>query len=305
LAAIFLLLSVTLLAAAQTTKVRGRVTDTSGEGIPFAGVYFENTTIGITTDLDGYYYLETRDLTAVTLIAQLLGYNTATTKVTPGVFNQRNFVLEVTDNELTGARVKADNRKARRLLANIDANRHRNDPDSHPEYVCDIYNKMELDLTHPREQLLSLRPIKENFPFLFDYIDTSTVSGVPYLPIMLSETVAERRHRSNPAADNETVKANRISGINPKHNLLTQFTGNLNNFNVIFLLNRGQPQSMNLAGNAGRTDLLVTWLYKMTVTDSNYKMAAVIGIMVFLVTAVISLVVYNTLPSVKDEEGFQ
>ncbi len=227
LAAIFLLLSVTLLAAAQTTKVRGRVTDTSGEGIPFAGVYFEDTTIGITTDLDGYYYLETRDLTAVTLIAQLLGYNTATTKVTPGVFNQRNFVLEVTDNELTGARVKADNRKARRLLANIDANRHRNDPDSHPEYVCDIYNKMELDLTHPREQLLSLRPIKENFPFLFEYIDTSTVSGVPYLPIMLSETVAERRHRSNPAADNETVKANRISGINPEGNMLSQFTGSL------------------------------------------------------------------------------
>ncbi|MEE3436960.1 MAG: sugar ABC transporter permease [Lachnospiraceae bacterium] len=87
--------------------------------------------------------------------------------------------------------------------------------------------------------------------------------------------------------------------------LLTQFTGNLNNFNVIYLLTRGQPQSMNLAGNAGRTDLLVTLLYKMTVTYTNYTMAAVIGIMVFVVTAVISLAVYNILPSVKDEEGFQ
>ena len=87
--------------------------------------------------------------------------------------------------------------------------------------------------------------------------------------------------------------------------LLTQFTGNLNNSNVIYLLTKGQPQSMNLVGNAGRTDLLVTWLYKMTVTDTNYKMAAVIGIMVFVVTAVISLAVYNILPSVKDEEGFQ
>ena len=87
--------------------------------------------------------------------------------------------------------------------------------------------------------------------------------------------------------------------------LLTQFIGNLNNFNVIFLLNRGRPQSMSLSNNAGSTDLLVTWLYKMTINDSNYKIAAVIGIMVFLVTAVISLVVYNTMPSVKDEEGFQ
>ncbi len=87
--------------------------------------------------------------------------------------------------------------------------------------------------------------------------------------------------------------------------LLTQFIGNLNNFNVIFLLNRGRPQSMSLSNNAGSTDLLVTWLYKMTINDSNYKIAAVIGIMVFLVTAVISLIVYNAMPSVRDEEGFQ
>lgn len=87
--------------------------------------------------------------------------------------------------------------------------------------------------------------------------------------------------------------------------LLTQFTGNLNNFNVIYLLSQGNPKTGNLVGGAGRTDLLITWLYKMTINDTNYRMAAVIGIMVFVVTAVISLVVYNILPSVKDEEGFQ
>ena len=43
----------------------------------------------------------------------------------------------------------------------------------------------------------------------------------------------------------------------------------------------------------------------MTVNDTNYKMAAVIGIMVFVVTAGISLIVYGLLPSVKDEEVFQ
>ncbi len=87
--------------------------------------------------------------------------------------------------------------------------------------------------------------------------------------------------------------------------LLTSYIGNLNNFNVIFLLTQGKPQSMMLEGGAGYTDLLVTWLYKMTVNDTNYRMAAVIGIMVFVVTAVISLAVYGILPSVKDEEGFQ
>ena len=87
--------------------------------------------------------------------------------------------------------------------------------------------------------------------------------------------------------------------------LLTSFTGNLNNFNVIFLLSGGGPKSMALSNNAGYTDLLITWLYKLTVNDTNYRLAAVIGILVFIVTAVISVVVYNMLPSVKDEEGFQ
>lgn len=87
--------------------------------------------------------------------------------------------------------------------------------------------------------------------------------------------------------------------------LLTSFTNNLNNFNVIYLLTQGKPTSMELTGGAGYTDLLITWLYKLTVNDTNYRMAAVLGIMVFVVTAVISLVVYRLLPSVRDEEGFQ
>lgn len=87
--------------------------------------------------------------------------------------------------------------------------------------------------------------------------------------------------------------------------LLTSFTGNINNFNVIFLLSGGKPLGMDLAGNAGHTDLLITWLYKMTVTDSNYKLAAVMGILVFVVCAVINLIVYNLIPSVKNEEDFQ
>ena len=75
---------------------------------------------------------------------------------------------------------------------------------------------------------------------------------------------------------------------------------------MIFLLSGGKPLSLELSGNAGYTDLLITWLYKMTVNDTNYKIAAVIGILVFVViTVIINLVVYNLMPSVKNEEDFQ
>jgi len=88
--------------------------------------------------------------------------------------------------------------------------------------------------------------------------------------------------------------------------LLTSFTGNINNFNVIYLLSGGKPQTMELSGNAGYTDLLITWLYKMTVSDEpNYKLAATIGILIFIVMAAINLIVYNMIPSVRNEEDFQ
>jgi arabinogalactan oligomer/maltooligosaccharide transport system permease protein len=87
--------------------------------------------------------------------------------------------------------------------------------------------------------------------------------------------------------------------------LLTSFTGNMNNFNVIYLLTGGGPNVQEYYGNAGKTDLLITWLFSLAVNDSNYKLAAVIGIMVFVVVAVLSLVVYNIIPSTRNEEEFQ
>lgn len=88
--------------------------------------------------------------------------------------------------------------------------------------------------------------------------------------------------------------------------LITSFIQNINNFNVIYLLTAGAPATMEYETPAGYTDLLITWLYKLTMTQtSDYKMASVIGIMVFVVIAVFSLIVYNNTGSVKNEEDFQ
>lgn len=88
--------------------------------------------------------------------------------------------------------------------------------------------------------------------------------------------------------------------------LLTSFTGNMNNFNVIYLLTGGGPKNNQLAASAnGDTDLLITWLFNLAISNQDYKLAAVIGIMVFIVVALISLIVYNLIPSTRNEEEFQ
>ena len=90
--------------------------------------------------------------------------------------------------------------------------------------------------------------------------------------------------------------------------LLTQFIGNINNFNVIFLLTGGGPDNLKLltsAGAAGDTDLLITWLFKITTgAEAKYYLASVIGIMIFVVVSVLSLIAYNVMPSTRNEEDF-
>ena len=84
--------------------------------------------------------------------------------------------------------------------------------------------------------------------------------------------------------------------------LITQFTGNVNSFNVIYLLSGGDPTPVG--ATAGKTDLLVTWLYKLTIDKQYYNIGAVIGIMTFIVLAIVAIVTYRNTGSYKNEEGF-
>jgi arabinogalactan oligomer/maltooligosaccharide transport system permease protein len=84
--------------------------------------------------------------------------------------------------------------------------------------------------------------------------------------------------------------------------LITNFIGNINNFNVIFLLSGGNPTPVE--NTAGKTDLLVTWLYKLTIDKQYYNLGAVIGIMTFIVLAIVALATYQNTGSYKNEEEF-
>ena len=92
--------------------------------------------------------------------------------------------------------------------------------------------------------------------------------------------------------------------------LLSQFIGNINNFNIVYLLSRGAP-SYGMAslgyGDVGETDLLITWIYKMSMEgqDKSYAVACALGVLVFIIIAVFSLIFYGRSNSVKNEEDFQ
>lgn len=90
--------------------------------------------------------------------------------------------------------------------------------------------------------------------------------------------------------------------------LITQFIGNINNFNVIFFLTGGGPA---LSGDGllglGQTDLLITFIYKIVTSNANpqYGIASTIGIVVFVICSFISIVMYSKSGSIKEEDQFQ
>lgn len=85
--------------------------------------------------------------------------------------------------------------------------------------------------------------------------------------------------------------------------LITDFVKNINNFNVIYLLTQDVYTTTNQAmsnSQAKEVDLLVTWLFRLTQEYYNYKMASAIGIIVFIICAIFTLVAFNYM--IKDDK---
>lgn len=90
--------------------------------------------------------------------------------------------------------------------------------------------------------------------------------------------------------------------------LVTDFVRNINNFNVIYLLTSGVYVTADQAlanSQAKEVDLLITWLFTLTRDYYNYKMAAVIGIVVFAISAVCTVIVFRRLTQGDREEAYQ
>ncbi|WAA13046.1 sugar ABC transporter permease [Fervidibacillus halotolerans] len=81
--------------------------------------------------------------------------------------------------------------------------------------------------------------------------------------------------------------------------LIMQYTGNFNNFNIIYLFNQGGPAVRGQ--NAGGTDILISWVYKLTFETNNYNMAAAISIIIGLIVIGFAFFQFRRTRSFKEE----
>ncbi|WP_121609633.1 carbohydrate ABC transporter permease [Mesobacillus foraminis] len=82
--------------------------------------------------------------------------------------------------------------------------------------------------------------------------------------------------------------------------LITQFTFNFNNFNIIYLFNGGGPAVPG--ANAGGTDILISWIYRLTMTSAQYSKAAAITMLLSVFVILAALWQFKRTKSFQEED---
>ncbi len=84
--------------------------------------------------------------------------------------------------------------------------------------------------------------------------------------------------------------------------LINQYTFNFNNFSIIYLFNRGGPFFPTLYGNlAGSSDLLISYIYKLTIENQYQGIGAAITIVISLVIMFVSFLGYRNTKAFKED----
>ncbi|MGR5437034.1 carbohydrate ABC transporter permease [Vibrio owensii] len=82
--------------------------------------------------------------------------------------------------------------------------------------------------------------------------------------------------------------------------LVMNFAMNFNNMGIIYLITDGGPINTDYV-YAGHTDILISWIYKMTLEFKQYQMASVVSILIFIFLSIIAIWQFRRMKSFKDE----
>ena len=211
---------------AQKTKVSGKIFDAeTNEPLPFVNVCFKGSKIGTTSDINGFYTIETYYATD-SLAASFVGYKPKAFRVKKDKEQIVNFPLKAGQVQLKEVVIKYDRKKyvnpAHAILKNAIQHKKANNREKLDAYEYEVYNKVEFDVNNIDEDYKNKRIFKP-FQFIFENIDTTDEK--PYLPMFITEAIADFYYRKNPKSEREEIKASQVSGV--KNESIQQFLGDM------------------------------------------------------------------------------
>jgi hypothetical protein len=192
-------------------------------------VSFKGSTVGTITDFEGRFFLETRTADD-SLTISFVGYQPHTVSIKKGAYQEFNIELQPDSYLIDAVVVKPGENQAHPILRNIIAKKEMNNIENLESYAYESYNKIQIDINNVEEERKD-RKIFKQFQFVFDHVDTNTITGKTYLPIFITEAISDYHYQKSPKVEHERIKASKISGINNES--VSQFTGKIyQNINI-------------------------------------------------------------------------
>ncbi len=200
------------------TKVSGYVFDENDQPVAFANVLFKGSTEGTITNEDGRFYLESEN-TWNTVVISFLGYEIKEILLDKKVNYDLRFVLKEEAAALDEVVIvsgkqskKASENPAIRILKKIWERKRQNGLNRFKQYQYDKYEKVEFDLNTIDSALIKSKLFR-GMEFVFEEVDTSSVTGKTYLPIFLNEAVSTVYGDNELNKEKEDLKGNKNSGF--------------------------------------------------------------------------------------------
>ncbi|MDD6778697.1 MAG: DUF5686 family protein [Bacteroidales bacterium] len=201
------------------TVVKGVVRDSlTHESLPFVAIYLKGSDRGIMTDADGRFSITTQ-VNFISLEVSTMGYTTKNVWVNKGQSNDVTIDMVPTGVALKELVVKPKKEKyskknnpAVEFVKRLMAQKHGYDPKNHDYYNYNKYEKMTMGLNDFSEKQKK-NWLTGKFKFIFDYLDTSEVSGKPILTVSVKEKVSDCHFRRSPESAKEVVRGTKRAGI--------------------------------------------------------------------------------------------
>lgn len=213
-------------------NIKGKVSDQSGQALPFVNIIVDGGSTGTTTDIDGRFSLFLNEKPQ-TLRFSYVGFEPL---VLRGSEINRKLKVQMIEkvSELNEVTVLPGENPAHRIIKKAVAFRDENDPENLESFQYKTYSKfwvtLDIDSLDPKIDTVFERLDKEQLlkdsaqasPDSVQVVDSSDFKMHQFLSkqhLFFMETVTERRY--NGSRDNETVLAQRTSGFkNPMFALL-------------------------------------------------------------------------------------
>ncbi len=216
---VLFLLVATPVYAQKMTRISGKVIDAkTKELLPFVSVVFKGKNIGVITNYNGEYKIETQ-WASDSLQASFLGYHSQIKPVKKGERQTINFsllpkniTLEEVEIKAKKVRYRNKNNPAVALIRNVIKNKKLNRKENLDYYEYEKYEKDEFDLNNITDKYKKKKALKK-FQFVFSFVDTSDINGKPFLPVFLKEKRAKVYYRKKPQSKKEYIMGTNMTGF--------------------------------------------------------------------------------------------